>query len=216
MKSLSLVISVMPRSRHDAAISASLRSDGFSSSRCQPSRAAMAATTRPLSAKAALEGANTRWRRANGSNTPRRTSRAASGVRAPAASSCQTSTAPNRVFLSTSGAGSLVETISCLMRRSKARTGPWLVILVRMWPTIVPLSDRLSPQVLHIRLGLATTILSRSSQIGSRRFTRPTKATSDIPSVDTVPLVRATWIPPASLHAPAERKVKGVAAHLAA
>ena len=47
MNSPSLVISVMPRSRHDAAISASLRSDGFSSSRCQPSRAAMAARTRP-------------------------------------------------------------------------------------------------------------------------------------------------------------------------
>jgi hypothetical protein len=52
--------------------------------------AAMAARTRPLSTNAALEGANTRWRRSNGSNIPRCTSRAASAVRAPAASSCIT------------------------------------------------------------------------------------------------------------------------------
>jgi hypothetical protein len=42
-----------------------------------------------LSVKAALDGANTPRRRANGSNTPRCTSRAASAVRAPAASSCR-------------------------------------------------------------------------------------------------------------------------------
>jgi hypothetical protein len=39
---------------------------------------------------AALEGTNTRWRRSNGSNIPRCTSRAAAAVRAPAASSCIT------------------------------------------------------------------------------------------------------------------------------
>ena len=71
-------------------MSASLRSDGFSSSRCQPSLAATAARTRPLSAKAVLDGANTRRRRSNGSNTPRCTSRAASADRVPAASSCIT------------------------------------------------------------------------------------------------------------------------------
>jgi hypothetical protein len=79
-----------PCSRQDTAISAALRSDGLSSSTCLPSWAATAAKTRPLSAKAAPDGANTRRRRSKGSNTPCCTSRAARAVRAPAASSCIT------------------------------------------------------------------------------------------------------------------------------
>jgi len=89
-KSVSFVMSVMPCSRHDAAISASLSSDGFSSRDCHPSRAARVATTRPLSANAATEGANTRRRRSNGWSIPRWTSRLARSVLAPAASSCIT------------------------------------------------------------------------------------------------------------------------------
>lgn len=81
---------MIPRSRQDAAIRASLSREGFSFNGCQPSRAATAATIRPLSTNAALDGANTRPRRSKGSKTSRRSSRAASGVRAPAASSCMT------------------------------------------------------------------------------------------------------------------------------
>ena len=90
LKSPSFVMSVMPCSRHDAAISVSLSNEGFSSRICHPSRSATDARARPLATKAAAEGAKTRRRRSNGSNTPCCTSRAASVVRAPAASSCIT------------------------------------------------------------------------------------------------------------------------------
>jgi hypothetical protein len=55
-KSLPWVTSVMPNSRHDVAISASLRSEEFSSNTCQPSPAATAARIRPFSVKAVAQG----------------------------------------------------------------------------------------------------------------------------------------------------------------
>ena len=94
-KSRSLVINVMPRSRHEAARSASFARDGFDRTVFQPSRSASSANSRPLSRNAAAEGAKTRPRRSKGLNTAASSSRPCSRVRAPAANSCITTALKN-------------------------------------------------------------------------------------------------------------------------
>jgi hypothetical protein len=90
LKSVSFVINVIPCSRHETAINASLRSDGLSAAVCQPSAAARPASARPLSTNATADGGKHATAPLELGQTPSAAARALPQRSSHAANSCVT------------------------------------------------------------------------------------------------------------------------------